>query len=194
MLGLFFQFKDYFNRFLAKLGPSKQRKHRNPMTYKDLLPIKQWPRKLGPAILPIDHWSRQLDQPCSPLEHRSRKSGHGFSYTTLEHWQDIQRLWNSLHTTLSIIPSFKLALQNSKLDWWWEIISTGIDTQVISSQYPKYHPSGSGNTRGKGLINFWSLRMRGNMLSEATKLRALCFVKLFLLILMVSSENCKSLV
>ena len=66
------------------------------MTCKDLLPIKQWPRKLGPAILPIDHWSRQLDQPCSPLEHRSRKSGHGFSYTTLEHWQDIQRLWNSL--------------------------------------------------------------------------------------------------
>ena len=97
MLGLFFQFKDYFNRFLAKIGPSKQRKHRNPMTCKDLLPIKQWPRKLGPAILPIDHWSRQLDQPCSPLEHRSRKSGHGFSYTTLEHWQDIQRLWNSLH-------------------------------------------------------------------------------------------------
>ena len=46
----------------------------------------------------------------------------------------------------------------------------------------------------KGLINFWSLRMRGNMLSEATKLRALCFVKLFLLILMASSENCKSLV
>ena len=96
MLGLFFQFKDYFNRFLAKIGLSKQRNHRNPMTCKDLLPIKQWPWKLGPAILPIDHWSWQLNQPCSPLEHRSRKSGHGFSYTTLEHWQDIQRLWNSL--------------------------------------------------------------------------------------------------
>ena len=59
------------------------------MSCKDLLPIKQWPRKLGPAILPIDHWSRQLDQPCSPLERRSQKSGHGFSYTTHEHFQQL---------------------------------------------------------------------------------------------------------
>ena len=42
------------------------------VTCKDLLPIKRWPRKLGPAILPIDYWPWQLDQPCSPIEHRSQ--------------------------------------------------------------------------------------------------------------------------
>mgnify|MGYP007086859426 CR=1 FL=1 len=42
------------------------------MTCKDLLPIKRWPQKLGPAILPIDYWPWQLDQPCSPIEHRSQ--------------------------------------------------------------------------------------------------------------------------
>ena len=41
----------------------------------------------------------------------------------------------------------------------------------------------------KGLTNFRVLRMCGNMLSEATKLRALCFLKLFLLVVIVSSEN-----
>ena len=37
----------------------------------------------------------------------------------------------------------------------------------------------------KGLMPNGSLRMRGRQPSEATKLRALCFLKLFLLISMV---------
>ena len=41
----------------------------------------------------------------------------------------------------------------------------------------------------KGVTDFGHLRILENMLSEATKLRALCFLKLFLLVLMVGSEN-----
>ena len=41
----------------------------------------------------------------------------------------------------------------------------------------------------KGVTEFGHLRILENMLSEATKLRALCFLKLFLLVLMVGSEN-----
>ena len=43
--------------------------------------------------------------------------------------------------------------------------------------------------RSKGVTEFGHLRILENMLSEATKLRALCFLKLFLLVLMVGSEN-----
>ena len=41
----------------------------------------------------------------------------------------------------------------------------------------------------KGVTDFGHLRMHGNLLSKSTKLRALCFLKLFLLVLMVWSEN-----
>ena len=41
----------------------------------------------------------------------------------------------------------------------------------------------------KGVTDFGHLRMHGNLLSKSTKLRALCFLKLFLLVLMVGSEN-----
>ena len=46
-----------------------------------------------------------------------------------------------------------------------------------------------GRPEHKGVTDFGHLRILENMLSEATKLRALCFLKLFLLVLMVRSEN-----
>ena len=59
---------------------------------------------------------------------------------------------------------------------------------IWASEVPKGFPV-IPRTGIKGLTNFRVLRMCGNMLSEATKLRALCFLKLFLLVLIVSSEN-----
>ena len=52
-----------------------------------------------------------------------------------------------------------------------------------------YTQAGVLSESGKGVTEFGHLRILENMLSEATKLRALCFLKLFLLVLMVGSEN-----
>ena len=49
----------------------------------------------------------------------------------------------------------------------------------------KFLKINSNQNSDKGLMPNGSLRMRGRQPSEATKLRALCFLKLFLLISMV---------
>ena len=82
-----------------KIGHYNKRKHWNPITWKDLLPINHTPRKLGPAMLPISHVIVVIGL---------TNLGIGFSYTitNIEPWQYIQRHWTRLPKTIFMLTTF----------------------------------------------------------------------------------------